>query len=393
MEERIISANYRPLQPPYKIIKHGNKIGVWIGTHVITISKVNPFKIETHNYPVVAAEDRFDLLQSDKAAFDGSNDGEVWDNVESKWVSVLCEVGAQLTWQDFIKILWRDHARFSKLSQKIQKNLIYDKLIKYNKSMYLPSPGMHTIHLRTKGTDGKPEVVCSSESDTFALNVEWTDNPSGLEQRLVDDLCDYLLILAPNRSPRLWKMIYETEEERLRPLVDRLNANPTATGFRNRVMASFTLHAIIPYGEDEIQPEQPSPPQEVHGENYYGKDVEVFNDSLNPKKIAEKIIAINRNGIADRHFFLILYEVFNSLPGCLSNNKKSHFVNWMKFNCKIYFESPDLKKVDLSEDEKKKIEEYKGLFADKQINGRWIFNKTFYKTDSMGNPLKSIEKI
>jgi hypothetical protein len=65
----------------------------------------------------------------------------------------------------------------------------------------------------------------------------------------------------------------------------------------------------------------------------------------------------------------------------------------VKYNCKIYFESNDLKKISLSDAEEKKIEEYKAIFAVKQPNGKWIFNKKFYRTDSQGNSLQSIEKI
>lgn len=131
---------------------------------------------------------------------------------------------------------------------------------------------------------------------------------------------------------------------------------------------------------------------EEHGEHYYGKNVAIFHENLDPDKIARAIIAIDRKGIAIRHFCLILYTVFSSLRGCLTTTKKTKFIDWVKYNCKTYFESNDLKKIELSDDEKQKIEEYKAIFADKQLDGSWIFNKKFYRTDSHNNPLQSIEK-
>jgi hypothetical protein len=247
--DKIVSTTYVPLQPPFKIIKHGNKIGVQIGTQRITIAGGSPFRVENRNYPVVAAEDRIKALRDNKLSFDSSCEGDVWDNVESKEVSVLCELGTQLRWMDFIKILWHDHSRLSNRCEQIQKVHIFKKIIKYNGSQELPSPGLHTIHLLTETSGGTPEVVCSARDDVFALNVKWTDDVVALEQSIVNDLMEYLLILSPNRSACWWRMTYETEEEQLRPLIDRLNANAKATSFRNTLMASFTLTAVKPYEE------------------------------------------------------------------------------------------------------------------------------------------------
>lgn len=130
---------------------------------------------------------------------------------------------------------------------------------------------------------------------------------------------------------------------------------------------------------------------EEPGEHYYGKNVTIFHENLDPKKIAREIIAIDRKNMGERHFCFILYAVFNSLTGCLITKSKPKFLDWVKYNCSIYFESNDLKKIILSDDEKLKIDEYKAIFADKQIDGRWIFNKKFYKIDSQGNPLQGIE--
>lgn len=251
MDNKIVSTTYVPLQPPFKIIKHGHKIGVQIGTQRCMITDASSLRIKTRNFPVVAVEDKIMALRNEMLVFNGSSEGEVWDNVESQKVSVLCELGTQLSWMDFIEILWHDHARLGDPCEKIQKVHIFRKIIKYNGSQELPSPGLYTIHLHTGKTGDAPVVVCSAKDDIFALNVKWTDDPVALEQSIVCDLNEYLLILSPNRSARWWRMTYETEEDQLRPLIDRLNANTRATAFKNTLMGSFTVTALRPYEEKD----------------------------------------------------------------------------------------------------------------------------------------------
>lgn len=252
MDNKTVSTIYVALLPPYKIIKHGNKIGVQIGTQRVIIAGGNPFRTETHDYPVVAAENRIAALKENDYHLDGSCDGEVWDNVETKNVSVLCDAGVCLEWQQFIKILWHDHARLGDPRLPINKVFLFNKLVSYNKSMMLPSPELYTLHLYTEASaEGVPYVVRTERDDVFALNVKWSDNVVDIENRLLADLKEYLLILSPNRSTNLWHMHYETEEDRLRPLVERLNANPKATSFRKQIMASFTITALPPYEEKD----------------------------------------------------------------------------------------------------------------------------------------------
>ena len=86
---------------------------------------------------------------------------------------------------------------------------------------------------------------------------------------------------------------------------------------------------------------------EEHGKNYYGKNLAIFHENLDPDKIARAIIAIDKiiivNGrekiIPVRHFCLILHKVFCSLNGCLTVTSRQKFVDWVKYNCKIYFKS------------------------------------------------------
>ena len=250
MDNQTVSSHYVALQPPYKIIKHGYKIGVQIGTQRVIIAGGNPFRTETHDYPVVAADNRIAALKDYDFNLDGSCDGEVWDNVETKNVSVLCDAGISLEWQQFIQILWHDHARLGNPRQPINKVYIFRKIISYIKSMTLPPPGFYTLHLRTEASAEGSDVVRTKRDDEFALNVEWSDNLDELENRLIGDKREYLLI---NSCARFWKMRYETEENRLQPLVERLNANPSATSFHNQLMSTFTISCLPPYEKKEPQ--------------------------------------------------------------------------------------------------------------------------------------------
>ena len=264
--------------------------------------------------------------------------------------------------------------------------------------MMLPLPDLYTLHLRTESSaESTPSVVRSSTDDVFALNVEWTDNLDILEKRLVNDLRDYLLILSPNRSTNLWHMHYETEEERLIPLIERLNINNGATSFRNTIMATFTITALPPYEEDDTRPVTQLSDKEF-GEHYYGKDIAIFHPNLDPGKIAKAIMTLDRKKtndkkIADRNFCLILYQVFSGHPNCMTTKDKTKLLDWVKYNCKMYFKTHDLKKVKLDIEEEHRIETYHAVFADKQPNGKWYFKKQYYKTDAQGFPLQSIEGV
>lgn len=353
MDNQTVNTNYVALQPPYKIIKHGNKIGVQIGTQRVIIAGGNPFRTETHDYPVVAAENRIAALKDNNYHLDGSCDGEVWDNVETKNVSVLCDAGVCLEWQQFIKILWHDHARLGDSRLPINKVFIFNKLISYNKSMMLPLPNLYTLHLRTeKSAESFPYVVRTEKDDVFALNVEWTDNEDDLEKRLLADLIDYLLILSPNRSTNLWHMHYKTEEERLRPLVERLNANPKATSFRKQIMASFTITALPSYEKKEthqkentteIPPQTPKIPQspKVSGQ----KDEEwddtfdfIFDKKIKPWEVKRAIDTVESEKTKNRRFFYVSFRILKVLKWFPIDTPESDYLKWINCHFKCGWE-------------------------------------------------------
>lgn len=266
MDNRSVSTTYVSLPPPYQIIKHGHNIGVKIGTQRVTITSEPPLRIETHNFPVVAEEEAITPETSQEIEFERCT-GKVWDNIEEKDVSVLGIVGKPITWMEFIKILWHDHARMGDPQGKIQKLPIYNKILKYNKTQQILC-GFHTIHLQIYRSNEQPEAVRSAEDDIFALNVAWDNDPAVLASRLEEDLMGYLLIISPNRQAKLWHLTYETTEKRLLPVVERLNASKKATSFRNTMMASITIKALPMYDEkaEIFSDKKPTTPPKKKGE-------------------------------------------------------------------------------------------------------------------------------
>lgn len=383
-----ITSNFIPLQQPYPVIKHLYKIGVQIGIQTVTVAGGTPFKIETHRYPVVAAEDDKKLSSiKDLTQLGGAAATPVvWDNVDVDNVLVLFNLNAELNWTDLIKLLWEDQAKYADPRQLLQTHMLM-KLSSYCRSITLNAPGSCTIHLSlVTDTDGQPLAVSSKHDDLFALYALWDDDPAAMEGSILNILQDYLLFFQQKWHIR-WPCLlrYESTDERLSQLVERLNANPRTTSMRGILVNSITITALKPYEKDvpapapESAPESEEPPQ--HGKYYCGEDVDIFNENLNPKIIAREIIGIKHKGISLRHFILILYETFSSLKGCLVDTEKTKFVSWIKHNCKLYHESRDLKKVKLTDDEQEKIKEYKAIFAVKQLNGTWFFNKRFNLPD------------
>ena len=386
--ETQITSNFIPLQPPYPVIKHLYKIGVQIGIQTVTVAGGTPFKIETHRYPVVAAEDDKKLSSiKDLSQLGGAAATPVvWDNVDPNDVLVLFNLNAELNWTDLIKLLWEDQAKFSDPRPLLQTHMLM-KLSSYCRSITLNAPGSCTIHLSlVTEADGTPLAVSSKHDDILALYAHWSDDPATMEGSILNILQDYLLFFQQKMRIR-WPFLlhYESTDERLSQLVERLNANPRTTSMRGILVNSITITALKHYKKDvpapapESAPESEEPPQ--HSEHYYGEDVKIFNKNLDPKKIADAIIRIDHKGISLRHFILMLYETFTSFPGILVDTEKTNFVSWIKHNCQLYHESRDLKKVKLTKAEKDKIEKYKAIFAVQQLNGTWIFNKRFNLPD------------
>lgn len=386
--ETQITSNFIPLQQPYPVIKHLYKIGVQIGIQIVTVAGGTPFKIETHRYPVVAAEDDKNLSSiKDLTQLGGAAATPVvWDNVDVDNVLVLFNLNAELNWTDLIKLLWEDQAKYADPRQLLQTYMLM-KLSSYYRSLTLNAPGSCPIHLSlVNEADGTPLAVSSKHDDILALYAHWSDDPATMEGSILNNLQNYLLFVQQKMRIR-WPFLlhYESTDERLSQLVERLNANPRTTNLRGILVTSITITALKPYEKDvpapAPEPAHATEESQQHSEYYFGEDVKIFNKNLDPKKIARAIINIDHKGIYLRHFILMLYETLTSFPGILVDTEKTKFVSWVKHNCQLYHESRDLKKVQLTKAEKEKIEEYKAIFAVKQLNGTWIFNKKFNLPD------------
>ena len=117
MDNKIVSTTYVPLQPPFQIIKYGKDIGMQIGTLIATSQlkgdKDQPFKVETHSYPVVTYGSK-EKAPKDKHLFGKVfMEGVVWNRVELRDVSTICLSDSHLEWQEFVDSLWEDIARTS----------------------------------------------------------------------------------------------------------------------------------------------------------------------------------------------------------------------------------------------------------------------------------------
>ena len=78
-----ISTNIERLQPPYKVIMHGNKIGVQIG--VQTVTSIDNETLETRKsikHPMVAVERKISSFEKEPLSIDASTVGEIWSDVE-----------------------------------------------------------------------------------------------------------------------------------------------------------------------------------------------------------------------------------------------------------------------------------------------------------------------
>ena len=221
--ETQITSNFIPLQQPYPVIKHLYKIGVQIGIQIVTVAFGTPFKIETHRYPVVAAEDDKNLSSiKDLTQLGGAAATPVvWDNVDVDNVLVLFKLNAELNWTDLIKLLWEDQAKYADPRQLLQTHMLM-KLSSYCRSITLNAPGSCPIHLSlVTDADGQPLAVSSKHDDLFALYALWDDDPAAMEGSILNILQDYLLFFQQKWHIR-WPCLlrYESTDERLSLLVE-----------------------------------------------------------------------------------------------------------------------------------------------------------------------------
>jgi len=246
---KTLSTTYVPLQPPYQIIKYANDMGMQIGTLIATKQtegdENNPFRIETHSFPVVAYENK-SVAPLEKNLFHHDYmEGVVWNRVELRDISTVCLSNSHLTWPEYISFLWRDIHRSSHTT--VPQLLTFSKLSSFGVTIDLPSPGQILLNLSTYHQDS-PEMIRTSEQDLLALNFEKIDDEEKMMTVIENQLFTYLAYLSPRRSTRKWTIKFATSEEDLIPFVDKLNANDRITGFgSSRAGSFFTIHAVKPY--------------------------------------------------------------------------------------------------------------------------------------------------
>jgi len=233
MDNKIVSTTYVPLQPPYQIIKYTGDIAMQIGTLIVTIQKegsVNGlgYAIETHSHPVVSYENKFKSEPNRQLSNYHFLEGAVWNNVEVKDVTTICLTNARLPWQEFIDFLWRDIYRRLCVAQPTVD--AYWSLDKLCGGVGLPEIRKYVVNLHSDihyQDNSNTPIVRSDYKDIFALNAIAIDEEAMMAV-IHSQIDKYIWVLQSiNKALNIEELTitYETNDEKLRPLVDSLNKN------------------------------------------------------------------------------------------------------------------------------------------------------------------------
>ena len=236
MDKKIFSTTYVPLQPPYQIIKYSGDIAMQIGTLIVTIQKegnVNGlgYEIETHSHPVVSYENKYKAELNHQLSAYHFLEGAVWNYVEVKDVTTICLTNARLPWHEFIEFLWRDvDHRLCVAQPTIGTYWSLDKLCG---GVDPPKFQQYVVHLEMYNHDKiqgqNTPVVRSRIGDVLALNAQAIDEDEMIDT-IVHQYFNYIMILRNRQRPTSdLKIIFETENEELRNLVNFLNESRVLT--------------------------------------------------------------------------------------------------------------------------------------------------------------------
>lgn len=231
MNKNNFSTTYVPLQPPYQIIKYGKDIGMQIGTLIATSQigdgDVQPFRIETHSYPVVTYRNKFESHSLSPFLKNSYMEGVVWNRVELRDVTTLCFSDSHITWEMFINQLWTDLAR-----QGMGGTLEFGMAEKLSDlgAKIDPPKGNYVIHLHYI-EDGGKFFVRSSYTDAFAVNFLWNDDLEKMKMDFIAHLMSYqmaVVAITNNVNANIeWAIGLETKDEKLIPLVELLKTLKT----------------------------------------------------------------------------------------------------------------------------------------------------------------------
>ena len=365
-----------PMTAPYRIIKHGNRIGLQIRQLIVTkVSEDdgNRPNIVTHHYPIVTYENP-EKIRTDCQLFNNHDIyEETWD-VEEREVSTLCMSNAHLKWQDFIEIVWNDMYRKT-FDAEPQVN-IYATLLKLGVIIDPLPGGIHMVHLKRNNCDGYPTMVCSDKHDIIAINVAMADQPKDIVLGILSQVADYKMYLQQvYKTPYpfgLWKIIYTTDDEALRQTVDALH-NPAKP---HVLKSSITITAIMPY---EKEPTQESKNKTTVQQKTNHQKTAIFDYKLNENQIKNTIIGINRNGLGEINFAFAIHAFLESI-NWLAVTKDVDFVIWMKehgimtVSAKNFVQAtPDDERV------KNLISELRTVFQERHPEtGLWMDKREFY---------------
>jgi hypothetical protein len=107
----MIQTSYVPLEHPYQIIEYNGKLGIQIGTLIVTkdvsSEKNGDYAIETHSHPVVTyvnKETPLELKKHMSLSKPRPFEGVVWDDVELYELNVVTRVNEELSWEDYMEL-------------------------------------------------------------------------------------------------------------------------------------------------------------------------------------------------------------------------------------------------------------------------------------------------
>lgn len=107
----MIQTSYAPLDKPYQIIEYNGRLGIQIGTLIVTKEKRHKkdegYGIETHSHPVVTyvnKETPLELKKHMSLSKPRPFEGVVWDDVELYELNVVTRVNEEVSWEDYMEL-------------------------------------------------------------------------------------------------------------------------------------------------------------------------------------------------------------------------------------------------------------------------------------------------
>ena len=107
----MIQTSYAPLDKPYQIIEYNGRLGIQIGTLIVTkekqCGKDGGYAIETHSHPVVSYVNKdmpLELKNHLSLSKPRPFEGVVWDDVELYELNVIARENVEISWEDYMQL-------------------------------------------------------------------------------------------------------------------------------------------------------------------------------------------------------------------------------------------------------------------------------------------------